>query len=114
MKRSRFTEEQIIADQPPLAPGEVRQMAAAVTFAGEIHRFNLFLAPEGTPTPPQVSLPAVTRADGERMLYDTPQTWLWDVPRPPPTALRKASCTVLMGRNSYCTDIDGSVTYPWR
>ena len=70
----------IIADQPELAQGEVRRMTVAVTFAGETHRFALFLAPEGTPTPPQVSLPAVTRADGETMLYGTPPTWLWNAP----------------------------------
>jgi hypothetical protein len=32
----------IIADQPPLAPGEVRQMIATVSFAGERHTFRLF------------------------------------------------------------------------
>ena len=74
----------IVADQPPLAPGEVRRMSVAVTFAGETHSFNLFLAPEGVATPPQVSLPAVTRADGESMLYATPPTWLWNAPPPAP------------------------------
>jgi hypothetical protein len=73
----------IVADQPTLAVGEVRKMNVSVTFAGETHRFSLFLAPEGTPTPPQVSLPAVTRVSGEALLHHTAPTWLWDKPPPP-------------------------------
>ncbi len=74
----------VMADQPPLAEGEVRKMTVNVTFGGETHHFSLFLAAEGTPTPPQVNLPAVTRADAETTLYQTPQTWLWNAPPPPP------------------------------
>lgn len=73
----------IIADQPILAPGEVRTMTATVQFAGELHRFNLFLASEGTPTPPQISLPAVTQADGQTTLHGTDATWLWNMPTLP-------------------------------
>ena len=74
----------IVADRPTLADGEVRRMDVSVTLAGEAHRFALFLAPEGVATPPQISLPAVTRAEGEAMLQDTPATWLWNAPPPPP------------------------------
>jgi hypothetical protein len=70
----------IVADQPLLATGEVRRMTVNVTFAGETHHFALYLAPEGTPTPREADLPAVTRIDGEKLLYGTPATWLWDVP----------------------------------
>jgi hypothetical protein len=79
----------IIADEPELAPGEVRRMTVRVQFAGETHSFSLFLAPQGTPTPPQISLPAVTRHDGVELLHGTPQTWLWDVPLPAKT---RVSC----------------------
>ena len=73
----------IVADRPTLTDGEVRRMQVAVSFAGEMHRFSLFLAPEGVATPPQVSLPAVTRADGEILLHGTRSTWLWNAPPPP-------------------------------
>ena len=75
----------IVADQPPLADSEVRQATVSVSFAGETHRFNLFLAPEGVSTPPQVSLPAVSRRDSEVAISGTPRTWLWDQPSPAAT-----------------------------
>jgi hypothetical protein len=73
----------VLADQPALAQGEVRQMAVSVEFAGETHHFNLFLSPEGTATPRQVSLPAVPKGPAMKALYGTDQTWLWNVPLPP-------------------------------
>ena len=73
----------IVADRPALTGGEVRRMQVMVSFAGETHRFALFLAPEGVATPPQVSLPAVTRADGEVLLYGPENTWLMTPPPPP-------------------------------
>ena len=72
----------VIADAPTLMTGEVRRLSVQVTFAGEPHRFELFLAPEDTPTPPQISLPAVTLAEGMQTLHTTPATWLWDTPLP--------------------------------
>ena len=81
----------VVADRPTLADGEVRRMQVAVTFAGETHRFALFLAPEGAATPPQISLPAVTRADGEVLLHGTLQTWLWNaLPAPPSRPVEQA------------------------
>ncbi len=74
----------VLADQPPLAEGEVRQMTVSVEFAGETHHFNLFLSPEGTATPRQVSLPAVPKNVALKAMYGTDQTWLWNVPPPPP------------------------------
>ena len=86
----------IVADRPALGASEVRRMDVAVTLAGEPHHFALFLAPEGVATPPQVSLPAVTKADGEVMLYGAARTWLWNAPPPPPP--RPVETTVVVRR----------------
>lgn len=94
----------IVADRPALALGEVRRMTARVEFAGEVHRFNLFLSPEGTPAPPQVSLPAVTLADGVQAAYKTPPTWLWEMGPPRELAAQETYVCLNLRHAKVCGD----------
>lgn len=72
----------VYADNVVVRRGGVRELLANVRFAGEDHRFRLRIAVEGTPTPVQVGLPAVTRASVEATRAAC-QTWMWDHPGQP-------------------------------
>lgn len=65
----------IEADQPTLAPGQVRTVNVTVHFIGENHTFKLLIAPEGTPTPVR-DLPPISK-HGAIRLETTEHTWLW-------------------------------------